>query len=229
MVRAQRLWIVGVPGRHCWLQAARLRYEFAMREERLIETASSDADLLLVSETLGLAFAHDPALTWIVPDTPRRLRMLPDFFRVMAGQSRRNGEVLASPDRRAAALWYPPGKVSDGLLPSLGDNLSLLAQFGMALPRGLKVAAQMHKRHPRPQPHAYLRYVGVAPSLQGQGWGSALVREGVARAAEKGQGVLLETATQSNVAIYARLGFEIAEEWRVPGGPQFWTMIHPAP
>ena len=56
------------------------------------------------------------------------------------------------------------------------------------------------------------------------------MRAGVARAAEQGLGVLLETATPDNVAIYTRLGFEIIEEWQVPdGGPQFWTMVHPAP
>lgn len=200
-----------------------------MREDRLIETGSSDKDVRLVAEALGLAFRNDPALTWIVPDLSRRMRVLPDFFSVMARQSRRHGEILASPDRRAAALWYPPGEISDGFVAASRDSLRLLALFGTALPRGLKVEKEMHKRHPRPQPYTYLRFVGVSPSLQGQGWGGALVRAGVARAAEKGQGVLLETATHSNVAIYSRLGFEIAEEWRVPGGPQFWTMIHPAP
>ncbi|MEM6584411.1 MAG: GNAT family N-acetyltransferase [Pseudomonadota bacterium] len=76
-------------------------------------------------------------------------------------------------------------------------------------------------------PHSYLRYVGVAPEAQGKGWGGALVRAGVNRAAEKGIGVLLEKATPSNVAIYTRLGFEIAQQWGVPkGGPDFWTMHH---
>lgn len=215
--------------RLCWQEATKLRYGLAMREERLIETISSDKDILLAAAALGLAFQNDPALTWIMPDLPRRVRMLPDFFSVMAGQSRRHGEILASPDRRAAALWYPPGEVSDGLVASISDSLRLLAHFGTALPRGLKVEKEIHKRHPHPQPYAYLRFVGVSPSLQGQGWGGALIRAGIARAAAKGQGVLLETATQGNVAIYAGLGFEISEEWRVPGGPQFWTMIHPAP
>mgnify|MGYP001800339125 CR=1 FL=1 len=76
-------------------------------------------------------------------------------------------------------------------------------------------------------PHSYLRYVGVAPDAQGKGWGGAVVRADVNRAAEKGIGVLLETATPSNVAIHTPLGFEIAQQWRVPkGGPDFWTMYH---
>jgi len=201
-----------------------------MRDDRPIEPLPSSASLELVVRTLAAAFHDDPALSWIVPQEVKRRAMLFGFFKVMAEQSRRHGEILASPDGEAASLWYPPGKVSDGFRTSTYDNLRMLAGFGFALPRGLTVAEEMYKRHPRPQPYSYLRYVGVDPETQGKGWGGAIVRAGVAKAAAQGQGVLLETATPDNVAIYTRLGFEITEEWEVPGGgPKFWTMIHPAP
>ncbi|UAB77742.1 GNAT family N-acetyltransferase [Erythrobacter sp. SCSIO 43205] len=201
-----------------------------MRDDRPIETVPDTAKLEPLARTLGAAFQNDPALSWIVPDAKRREAMLPGFFKVMAEQSRRHGEILASPDEGAVSLWYPPGKVSDGFFATTYDNLRLLAGFRIDLPRGLKVAEEMYKRHPSPQPYSYLRYVGVAPKAQGKGWGGAIVRAGIKRAASKGQGVLLETATPDNVAIYTRLGFEILEEWEVPGGgPKFWTMIHPAP
>ena len=201
----------------------------AMRDDRPIEALPHTAKLAPLARTLAAAFQDDPAFVWIVPDAAKRRAMLPRFFALMAQQSRRHGEILAPPDRGAASLWYPPGVVRDGLLASISDNLRLLAQFGFALPRGLAVAEAMYKRHPSPQPYAYLRYVGVAPEAQGKGWGGAIVRAGIARAAEQGTGVLLETATESNVAIYSRLGFAISEEWEVPdGGPRFWTMVHPA-
>lgn len=200
-----------------------------MRDDRPVELVPTDAPLDRLSHTLAAAFQDDPALSWIVQDGARRKAMLPAFFKVMAEQSRRHGEILATPDGGAASLWYPPGEVRDGVIASIYDNLRLLAGFGLTLPRGLKVAEEMYKRHPSPQVYSYLRYVGVTPAAQGKGWGGAIVREGIARAAEQGQGVLLETATPDNVAIYTRLGFEIIEEWKVPGGPKFWTMVHPAP
>jgi len=201
-----------------------------MREDRPIAPIGPADQPAQIVATLAAAFQDDPALSWILRDPATRRRVLPRFFKVMAEQSHRHGEVLASPDGGAASLWYPPGVVSDGFFQELKDNLRMLGVFKTALPRGLKVAEAMYKRHPKPQPHAYLRYVGVAPEAQGKGWGGAIVRAGVARAAEKGLGVLLETATESNVAIYTRLGFEITEEWDVPdGGPHFWTMVHPAP
>ena len=200
-----------------------------MNTDRPIDLVSPTAPLNPLTRTLAAAFQDDPALSWIVTDADKRRAMLPGFFKVMAEQSRRHGEILASPDGGAASLWYPPGKVSDGLIASLYDNLRMLAGFRSDLPRGLTVAEEMYKRHPKPQPYSYLRYVGVAPEAQGKGWGGAIVRAGVARAAEQGTGVLLETATPDNVTIYTRLGFEIIEEWEVPGGPKFWTMVHPAP
>ncbi|MDJ0643963.1 MAG: GNAT family N-acetyltransferase [Erythrobacter sp.] len=183
-----------------------------------------------IAATLAAAFEEDPAFVWTLPDLPVRRRVLSRFFPIAAVQSQRHGMILASDSGEAASLWYPPGTVSDGWFHSFRDQVRMLSIFRSALPRGLKVAEAMYARHPRPQPHWYLRYVGVAPDAQGKGWGGAVVRAGVAFAAERGCGVLIETASESNVAIYTRLGFEITEEWEVPdGGPRFWTMIHPAP
>ncbi len=190
-----------------------------------------------VAKTLASAFQDDPALSWILPDPAKRRKVLPRFFAVMAEQSYRHGEVLASTGTQtgtaAAALWYPPGDMRDSVREYLWDSMRLLGLFGGALPRGLKVAEAMHAHHPHPQTYTYLRYVGVSPEAQGKGWGGAIIRAGIERAAsngaDKSKGVLLETAKPANVAIYTRLGFAITEEWHVPGGgPKFWTMIRPA-
>lgn len=185
-------------------------------------TASSSR----VANTLALAFQEDPAIAWILPNEETRRRILPGMFKIMAEQSQRYGGVLASRDQNAAALLYPAGKVKDD---GLWDTLRLLLLFKTALPRGLKVAEAMHAQHPNPQPHLYLRYLGVAPKAQGQGLGGDTLRAVINRASQQGKGVLLETANESNVSLYSRFGFEIASEWDVPGGgPHFWTMVRPA-
>lgn len=195
-----------------------------MNTDRTIETLIGPANR--IAETLALAFQDDPALVWIQPDPQKRRRLLPSFFKVMAEQSHRYGRVLSSRPRTATALLYPPGQVKDG---GFWDSFRLLLIFKSALPRGLKVAEAMHERHPHPQPYSYLRYLAVAPGAQGEGWGSAVLREVIAHAQRAGQGVLLETAKPDNVAIYLRFGFVIDAEWSVPGGgPKFWTMIRPA-
>lgn len=199
-----------------------------MTPGRPVEKIShADPEKAQIASTLASAFQDDPALAWIIRSEQMRRKQLPRFFSIMAEQSHTHGTVLASPERHAAALLYPSGVIRDD---NLWTSLRLLSIFKTSLPRGLKVADAMHKRHPDPQPYTYLRYVGVAPSAQGKGWGGAMVRAVIASAAVEGQGVLLEIATPSNVAIYTRLGFETVSEWEVPaGGPKFWTMVHPAP
>lgn len=201
-----------------------------VRADRIIKPVTGAARDPRIARTLAQAFQDDPAFSWLLPDPRTRRRVLPRFFAVMAQQSDRHGAALASPACEAASLWYPPGTIRDGLMASLWDNLRMVGVFKGALPRGLRVAEGIHAHHPHPQKFHYLRYVGVAPQAQGAGWGGAIVRAGIARAANEGCGVLLETATPDNVAIYSRLGFAITQEWSVPGGgPRFWTMIHPAP
>ena len=198
-----------------------------MNEDRTISPIAHRKGDDRAARTLSAAFQDDPALAWLLPDPEVRRARLMRFFRTMERQSHRSGEVLASAGREAVSLWYPPGEVAHGFLPGLIDNIEMVRVFRGALPRGLRLADAMHAHHPVPQDDWYLRYVGVAPEAQGKRWGSAILRAGIERAAQRGCGVLLETAKPDNVAIYSRLGFEIISEWQVPGdGPRFWTMRH---
>jgi len=69
-------------------------------------------------------------------------------------------------------------------------------------------------------------YAGVRPKHQGKGWGGAAICEGLTRARSERLPVYLETAKESNVALYLKLGFKAVGEWDVPeGGPHFWSML----
>lgn len=198
-----------------------------MQETRTIKPISRRDPQIIA--TLAGAFQDDPALSWLLPDPRMRARRLPAFFSVVEEQSRRAGKVLASTNGEAASLWYPPGDIAHGWWPQLTGNLRMAAVFRTALVRGIALEEAMHEHHPHPQPDWYLRYVGVAPEAQGKGWGSAIVREGIALAAARGCGVLLETAKPENVSLYSRLGFAITSEWSAPeDGPKFWTMRRPS-
>ena len=83
-----------------------------MRQERPIEHYAKDKSLTPLAQTLAAAFHDEPGLSWIMPKDAKRHAMLPKFFQVMAEQSRRHGEILASPDGAAASLCvrlrHPP-------------------------------------------------------------------------------------------------------------------------
>lgn len=177
--------------------------------------------------TLALAFQDDPALGWIIRDTVARRRRLPRLFDWLFADHLRHGMILASPQREAVTLWRLPGKVHhhDPLTPA--ELWRLVRIFGPALGRADKVGRQLARHVPAGEDHLYLRYAAVHPQAQGKGWGGRAIRAGIAEANRLGVDTCLETAKESNVAIYQRLGFDIVDQWQVPGGPRFWTMLRP--
>jgi ribosomal protein S18 acetylase RimI-like enzyme len=75
-------------------------------------------------------------------------------------------------------------------------------------------------------PHWYLYYVGVTPSQQGHGIGSALLASLLARADAEALPCYLETGVARNVGFYERHGFQVVAEGALPReGPRLWAML----
>src|SRR5262249_8546927 len=72
------------------------------------------------------------------------------------------------------------------------------------------------------------RSIGIGPGLQGQGFGSALMRPTLERCDSDGLPAYLEASSERSAALYARLGFihlgvlELAD-----GAPPLWLMRRP--
>jgi len=185
------------------------------------------AELPPIIETLAQAFQTDPALSWILPDPDHRARALRSLFRVLAPSDMRAGVVLRSAGDEAASLWRAPGQAHSGAFEFLRTVIPLVATFGSALPRGLKVQGSIDAHRPEGR-FWYLHYVGVGPQHQRKGHGGRIIRAQTAVADSEGLPCWLETATTENVPLYERLGFVTQAEWDLPGdGPHFWGMMRP--
>ncbi|MBA3942743.1 MAG: GNAT family N-acetyltransferase [Sphingopyxis sp.] len=187
---------------------------------------ANGAQLPAVMETLAQAFQTDPALSWILPESGHRARALRSLFRTLAPADVRAGVALRSEGDEAASLWRAPGRAESGTLEFLRTVVPLVATFGTALPRGLKVQGSIDAHRPKGR-FWYLHYVGVRPAHQGKGHGGRIIRTQTAVADRDGLPCWLETATPENVPLYERLGFVTQVEWDVPGGPHFWGMTRP--
>lgn len=178
-------------------------------------------------ETLALAFQDARSLSWIFPDPAERRRRLPRFFDWCFADHVRHGIILASPKCEIVTLWRRPGKVHhhDALTPA--ELWRMVTIFGTSLVRADKIGKHLARHVPAGEDHLYLRYAAVRPEAQGKGWGGRAIRAGIAEANRIGVDTCLETANPDNVAIYQRLGFDIVDEWQVPGGPRFCTMLRP--
>ena len=191
-----------------------------------ILSANSD-DRSAIVDTLSQAFQTDPALSWILPDPDHRVTALRGLFRALVPADMRAGVALRSARDVAASLWRAPGRAHSGLPEFLRTVIPLVATFGTALPRGLKVQDSIDAHRPKGR-FWYLHYVGVRPEHQGKGHGGRIIRAQTAVADAEAMPCWLETATTENVPLYERLGFAVRVEWDVPnGGPHFWGMMRP--
>jgi GNAT superfamily N-acetyltransferase len=74
-------------------------------------------------------------------------------------------------------------------------------------------------------PHWYVPLLGVRPEAQGRGLARAVLRP-VFEAADRDRvPIYLETATELNVAIYLKLGFELRGHRELTGGLPNWEFV----
>ncbi|MDZ7282597.1 GNAT family N-acetyltransferase [Sphingomonas sanguinis] len=183
-------------------------------------------DRAAVATMLGRAFADDPAMSYIFPDAADRTKRLPRLFALLF-DSDAVGMRLVSDAADAGTFWRPPGQAHVPMATYIRRLIPVLHALGASLPRAMRLGDAIEAQFPR-KPFWYLHIAGVDPARQGRGLGGASIRAGLARCDADGVPAYLETATESNVGLYARLGFQLTGEWSVPkGGPRFWSMIRP--
>ncbi|MBI1252565.1 MAG: GNAT family N-acetyltransferase [Alphaproteobacteria bacterium] len=138
---------------------------------------------------------------------------------------------LAHADRTpvGAAIWLPAGVAAFDFSPLQQFLMTplMLSIAGVAgMRRAFEVGDALAARHPA-EAHAHLVFLGVAPTAQGRGVGSAILKETLADVDAQSLPAYLETTTERNAALYQRHGFETTDIFDLPG-VRFWTMLRPA-
>jgi GNAT superfamily N-acetyltransferase len=178
-------------------------------------------DVFHLKRVYAEAFYDDPIVEWMIPDERSRRRRLRRFFAIeLRHIALPRGAVWTSTDLSGAAMSTAPGAWRLPLRAFLLEG----ATFGRWQHRAGRLAAAMHRRHPR-QPSYHLRDIGVLPEKQGQGLGSALMRPTLDRCNREGLPAYLEATSERSAALYERLGFQLTEELRVGGSPPLWLML----
>jgi GNAT superfamily N-acetyltransferase len=186
----------------------------------------------LASGILSRAFHDDPPLVYVIPKAAERSRSFPAFFRTFVSYASLYGEPLTTEDPpQAVAIWFLLRSADDedkqaarraGIyqIPAIlgADNFQRLENI-------ISFTERFH-RHCAPEKHLYLQWLGVEPSRQGQGLGSALLHPVLERADSEGLPCYLETFKPRNVPLYQRHGFEIMlEEVEPQSGCRGWAML----
>ncbi|WP_205513546.1 GNAT family N-acetyltransferase [Longitalea arenae] len=170
---------------------------------------------------ITLAFATDPLSRFIYPDPHRYLSYFPEVVGLFAGNAFKQGTAYYVNAFSGVALWLPPN-----VHPREEEMEALLKQ---TVPEQIQenvfaVLKQMGDYHPA-EPHWYLPMIGVDPSHQGKGHGSALMQHALTRCDQENKLAYLETATPRNIPLYKRYGFELLATIQIGSAPPVYPMV----
>jgi GNAT superfamily N-acetyltransferase len=182
---------------------------------------ASGADVERLRTMLAEAFFDDPVLGWLMPNDRTRRAQLRRYFGIeLRHYTLPRGCVWTTDDLAGAALSLPPRAWRAPTRVTLLEGSVFLTH----LPRAARLGAAMEWRHLR-GPHYYVRDVGVLPSMQGRGLGSALMRPTLDRCDREGLPAYLEASSERSTALYERLGFRVTGELRIGGSPPLRLML----
>jgi GNAT superfamily N-acetyltransferase len=184
---------------------------------------ATPADVPALAGVIADAFRDDPTMRWIVPDGERRRTIGPDVFRPFAASLQPLGDTWITEDRTGAALWIAPGRaVPPEDEEAIGQDLAAVLTEDELERAGALVAVK--DEHLPSRPHAYLDLLGVRPTSQGRGLGSALLEVVLSRLDRDGLPAYTEATTDRNRRLYERHGFVHLDDVAPAGGPKLRRM-----
>jgi ribosomal protein S18 acetylase RimI-like enzyme len=173
---------------------------------------------------LTLAFSVDPMARWSLPDPAKYLAIFSSIVKAFGGSAFDKGTAYIANGFTGAALWLPPGAKSDEktLKRLFDENTDDVIKKDMQ-----GIFGQMEKFHPT-EPHWYLPMIGVDPTHQGAGVGSALMTETLKDVDRDGSIAYLESSNPRNISLYERHGFAVIGEIQSGSSPVVRPMLRKA-
>ncbi len=185
----------------------------------IVRTATVEDQRRLVS-TIVLAFVSDPVARWVWPDPHQYLTTFPEFTEIFGGRAFEHGSALYADGFSGCGLWLPPHVAPDEemLVALLEKSVASARLSGV-----FSVLEEMGRYHPT-EPHWYLPLIGVEPTAQRRGYGSALMRHALERVDREGCVAYLESTNPANIPLYERHGFEVVGTIQVADAPPMFPM-----
>ncbi|GAA2184995.1 hypothetical protein GCM10009848_12710 [Micromonospora lupini] len=169
--------------------------------------------------TLVAAFVKDPILRHLFPDDATYPRHAAAFFGHLFDKRVHLSSIWTIAGGASVAIWEPPAAGHESPDADLAPDYpaDVLARV-----RGYEEA--LHTVLPA-HPFWYLGVLGTHPDSAGRGWGRAVMRAGLERAAADGLPAILETSKPGNVDLYRRAGWDVVA--LLPEPVPTWIMQQP--
>jgi GNAT superfamily N-acetyltransferase len=183
---------------------------------------TTDDRLPVMASVLGRAFVRDPMILWPMAEAPDMEARVARHFATIYRDFMERGTMWEAGDGAGFAHWVPPGGAGKALETT---DAIMVALRELTDDGGARYEVLWEWVEARvPADVMYLDAIGVDPSQQGRGAGTALMRVGLERARELDVDAFLETAVEANIAYYERFGFEVIEDGAIADGPHIWFM-----
>jgi ribosomal protein S18 acetylase RimI-like enzyme len=186
---------------------------------------ATPADVPTLTRLLAGAYDDDPVAIWVCRSSALRPAVLEGLYRARLLQALAHREIWTTAELSSVAVWVPPG---DGNMALTHERCFLHPRLMSRLPLLALGATTMRRTHPR-RPHWYLSLLGTDPRARGRGLGSTVLEPVLEQCDAEGVGVYLESSKERNISFYARYGFRVTGELRLPYGPRMWTMWREPP
>jgi ribosomal protein S18 acetylase RimI-like enzyme len=179
------------------------------------------ADATAVVALEVLAFSDDPIARWIYPEPQQYLAHFPKFVKTLAGKAFAHQTAYLLEASLGAALWLPPGVEVDieAMVELIQATVSPVRQADLFM-----ILERMDHFHPS-QSHWYLPIIGIEPTQQGKGYGSALMQPVLEECDRTQTPAYLESSNPKNIRFYQRQGFELLGRIQVGTSPDLFPMV----
>jgi GNAT superfamily N-acetyltransferase len=165
-------------------------------------------DIGRVTQTLSLAFLHDPVWGVALARPDGSTDHHAAYWQIYVEGALRYSTVFMTEDASAVSVWIPPGGTD---LSDAGEK-SIEQLVGATLePAAAQAIFELWERfaanHPDDEPHAYLSLLATHPDHRGHGIGQRLLAENLARWDAERLPAYLESTNPGNDHRYERAGF----------------------
>ena len=166
-------------------------------------------DLAPVTQTLTLAFLHDPVWGTALARPDGSTAHHAAFWQLYVEGALRYSTIFMTEEASAVSVWIPPGGTE---LSETGEaaverlvRATLEPQCATAM---FDLWDRFAANHPQDESHAYLSLLATHPDRRGQGIGQRLLAENLARWDAARVPTYLESTNPANDHRYERAGFQ---------------------